>query len=303
MLKKKIWIFIGVIGAISMVSGCKKEPTKEEVEQSKYYIDLLSQYNKIKKEKKTLADKLTEATAETPEDKETKALLDKILRDSLVKMEIAYGIEGENSFFTENKGILKLAKQLAEKVDVVENLTPEDIRLEHIHQYTYTLYDEDNSVFELEIYDGNYVIFKDLPTRVFYVYKANRFGRAFLERTVDYPSQSTLAKMIETPFVIKGKKVYENDVAYQLTSIIHEVDKTKVNKKKIKKPIKDDYHFYYYGEKITLGLGEKTIKVKDRKGTSYYKVGKEVVQQLRKIVEPEKVKSQGVEKKTETNEG
>lgn len=287
MLKKKIWLLISVIGAISIVSGCKKEPTKEEVEQSKYYADLLSQYNKIKKEKKKLSAKLEEATAEKPEDKETKALLDKILRDSLVKMEIAYGVEGENSFFTENKGILKLAKQLAEKVDVVENLTPEDIRLEHIHQYTYTLYDEDNSVFELEIYDGNYVVFKDLPTRVFYIYKANRFGRAFLERNVDYPAQSVLLKMIETPFVIKGKKVYENDIAYQLASTIYEVDKKKVDKKKIKKTIKDDYHFYYYGEKITLGLGEKTIKIKDKKNTVYYKIGKEVVQQLRKIVEPE----------------
>lgn len=288
MLKKKIWILISVMGAISMVSGCKKEPSQEEVEQSKYYVELLSQYNKIKKEKKKLSDKLAEATAEKPEDKETKALLDKILRDSLVKMEIAYGVEGEESFFTENKGILKLAKQLAENVDVVENVVPADIRLEHIHQYTYTLYDEDNSVFELEIYDGNYVVFKDLPTRVFYIYKANRFGRAFLERNVDYPAQSILLKMIESPFVIKGKKVYENDTAYQLSSIIYEVNKKKVDSKKIKKPIKDDYYFYYYGEKITLGLGEKTIKIKDKNETIYYKVGKDVIEQLKKIVEPEK---------------
>ncbi len=288
MLKKKIWILISVMGAISMVSGCKKEPSQEEVEQSKYYIELLSQYNKVKKEKKKLSDKLAEATAEKPEDKETKALLDKILRDSLVKMEISYGVEGEESFFTENKGILKLAKQLAENVDVVENVMPADIRLEHIHQYTYTLYDEDNSVFELEIYDGNYVVFKDLPTRVFYIYKANRFGRAFLERNVDYPAQSILLKMIESPFVIKGKKVYENDTAYQLSSIIYEVNKKKVDSKKIKKPIKDDYYFYYYGEKITLGLGEKTIKIKDKNETIYYKVGKDVIEQLKKIVEPEK---------------
>lgn len=296
MLKKKIWILISVMGAISMVSGCKKEPSQEEVEQSKYYIELLSQYNKVKKEKKKLADKLAEATAEKPEDKETKALLDKILRDSLVKMEIAYGVEGEESFFTENKGILKLAKQLAENVDVVENVVPADIRLEHIHQYTYTLYDEDNSVFELEIYDGNYVVFKDLPTRVFYIYKANRFGRAFLERNVDYPAQSTLLKMIESPFVIKGKKVYENDTAYQLSSIIYEVNKKKVDSKKIKKPIKDDYYFYYYGEKITLGLGEKTIKIKDKNETIYYKVGKDVIGQLKKIVEPEKENKKEKEK-------
>lgn len=293
MLKKKIWILISVMGAISMVSGCKKEPSQEEVEQSKYYVELLSQYNKVKKEKKKLSDKLAEATAEKPEDKETKALLDKILRDSLVKMEIAYGVEGEESFFTENKGILKLAKQLAENVDVVENVVPADIRLEHIHQYTYTLYDEDNSVFELEIYDGNYVVFKDLPTRVFYIYKANRFGRAFLERNVDYPAQSTLLKMIESPFVIKGKKVYENDTAYQLSSIIYEVNKKKVDSKKIKKPIKDDYYFYYYGEKITLGLGEKTIKIKDKNETIYYKVGKDVIAQLKKIVEPEKENKKG----------
>lgn len=296
MLKKKIWILISVMGAISMVSGCKKEPSQEEVEQSKYYMELLSQYNKVKKEKKKLSDKLAEATAEKPEDKETKALLDKILRDSLVKMEIAYGVEGEESFFTENKGILKLAKQLAENVDVVENVVPADIRLEHIHQYTYTLYDEDNSVFELEIYDGNYVVFKDLPTRVFYIYKANRFGRAFLERNVDYPAQSTLLKMIESPFVIKGKKVYENDTAYQLSSIIYEVNKKKVDSKKIKKPIKDDYYFYYYGEKITLGLGEKTIKIKDKNETIYYKVGKDVIGQLKKIVEPEKENKKEKEK-------
>lgn len=288
MLKKKIWIFVSVISVMSMIGGCKKEPTKEEVEQSKYYTDLLSQYNKVKKEKKTLSAKLEEATAEKPEDKETTALLDKIRRDSLIKMEISYGDAGVGSFFTENKGILNLAKQLADNVDIVENCVPDDIRLEHIHQYTYILYDEDNSVFELEIYDGNYVVFKDLPTRVFYIYKANRFGRAFLERNVEYPSQSTLLKMIETPFVIKGKKVYENDVAYQLASMIHEVDKKKVDAKKIKKAINHDYHFYYYGEKITLGFGEKTIKIKDKTGTVYYKIGKEAVEELKKIVEPQR---------------
>ena len=56
MQKKRQALIAGILLAtLSIaVTGCKKEPTQEEVEKSEYYTDLLSQYNKVKKQNKKL---------------------------------------------------------------------------------------------------------------------------------------------------------------------------------------------------------------------------------------------------------
>ncbi len=283
MCKRKLLVVFGLIATLMLMGGCKKEPTQEEVEQSPYYTDLLSQYNKLKKENKKLSTELEEATAEKPEDKEATELLEKISRDSLIKLEIAYGDTTTGSVFTENKGVLKLANQLAGTADVIELYTADDVRLNYEHQYTYTLYDEDNSVFELEIYDGNYVIFKDLPDRVFYVYEANQFGDAFLPRREYYPTISARAKMAEASVILRGQRAYENDTAYDVVCYINSMEKKEISKKQVKGTLKTEYLFYHHGEIITLGVGTTVIKIQDSEKTTYYKTDAETITGLKKI--------------------
>lgn len=285
MRKKKVLVVFGLLSILSVIGGCKKELTQEEVEQTKYYTDLLSQYNKLEKSNKKLEEQLEEATAESSEDKEVTELLDKISRDSLIKMEIAYGDTTSGSVFTENKGVLSLAKQLANTADTIELYTADDVKLKYAHLYTYTLYDEDNSVFELEVYEGNYVIFKDLPKRAFSVYKAERFGDAFLERRSYYPTVSTRSKMAESTLILRGNKAYENDIAYEIVSKIHEMDKKEIAKKKVKEELKTEYLFYYRGEVVTLSLGNTVIKIQDSSTDkeTYYQVSKEVMKEVKAI--------------------
>ena len=273
---------LGVLLAVLTVTGCQKEPTQEEVEQSEYYTTLLSQYNKLKKQNKKLEAALEEATAEKPEDLEVEALLDKVSRDSLIKLEIAYGDTTSGSVFTENKGVLKLANQLASTADVVDLYTPDDIRLNYEQLYTYTLYDEDNSVFELEVYDGNYVIFNDLPERVFYVYDAAKFGDAFLERREYYPAISARAKMAESSVITRGEKAYDNKVAYEVVSYINSMNKETISGKNVKK-FKIEYLFYYHGEVITLGVSDSVIKIQDSENKTFYKTDEDTIKGLKKI--------------------
>ena len=242
MQKKRQALIAGILLATLSISvtGCKKEPTQEEVEQSEYYTDLLSQYNKVKKENKKLEAALEEATAESPEDIEVEALLDKVSRDSLIKVEVAYGDTTTGSVFTENKGVLEFANALASSADVIDIYTPDDIRLNYEQRYTYTLYDEDNSVFELEVYDGDYVIFKDLPERVFYVYEASKFGDAFLERREYYPTLSARAKMAESSIIVRGEKAYDSKTAYKVVSYINSMEKETISGKNIKE-LKTNY--------------------------------------------------------------
>ncbi|MBS4931285.1 MAG: hypothetical protein KH020_08135 [Clostridiales bacterium] len=284
MQKKRQALIAGILLATLSISvtGCKKEPTQEEVEQSEYYTDLLSQYNKVKKQNKKLEAALEEATAESPEDIEVEALLDKVSRDSLIKVEVAYGDTTTGSVFTENKGVLEFANALASSADVIDIYTPDDIRLNYEQRYTYTLYDEDNSVFELEVYDGDYVIFKDLPERVFYVYKASKFGDAFLERREYYPTLSARAKMAESSIIVRGEKAYDSKTAYKVVSYINSMKKETISGKNIKE-LKTNYLFYYHGEVLTLGIGKKVIMIQDSEKKTFYKTDEETVKGLKNI--------------------
>ena len=284
MQKKRQALIAGILLATLSISvtGCKKEPTQEEVEQSEYYTDLLSQENKVKKQNKKLEAALEEATAESPEDIEVEALLDKVSRDSLIKVEVAYGDTTTGSVFTENKGVLEFANALASSADVIDIYTPDDIRLNYEQRYTYTLYDEDNSVFELEVYDGDYVIFKDLPERVFYVYKASKFGDAFLERREYYPTLSARAKMAESSIIVRGEKAYDSKTAYKVVSYINSMKKETISGKNINE-LKTNYLFYYHGEVLTLGIGKKVIMIQDSEKKTFYKTDEETVKGLKNI--------------------
>lgn len=283
MCKRKTFLFLGMLVIATTLSGCKKEPTQEEVEQSEYYIGLLSQYNKLKNENKKLAEQLEEATAEKPEDTEAKELLDKISRDSLIKMEIAYGNKTERSVFTENKGVLKLANKLASGADVIELYTVDDIKLNYEHLYSYTLYDEDNSVFEMDIYDGNYVVFQDLPEKVFYVYDAEKFGNAFLKRQGYYPNLSARALMTEADIIINGQKAYDKKVAYEVICYLDKMEKETIQKKDVKEKLKTEYLFYNHADIVTLKLGKTIVEVHSDQKTTYYKTSEETIKELKKI--------------------
>lgn len=283
MRKKKIWILLGVLMITVAMGGCKKEPTQEEVEKSEYYTDLLSQYNKLKKQNQKLSAQLEEATAEKPEDTEAKALLDKISRDSLIKMEIVNGGESTGSVFTENKGVLKLANQLASAADVVDLYTADDVWLNYEHLYSYTLYDEDNSVFEMDIYDGNYVIFQELPEKVFYVYDADKFGNSFLKRQKYYPTLSGRALMAETDIIINGQKAYDKKTAYEVVCYIDAMEKKTIKEKTVKQKLTTEYLFYNHAEIVSLKIGKTVIQLKYGEKTTCYKTDAETIKNLRKI--------------------
>lgn len=283
MRKKKLLVIFGLIAILGITGGCKKEPTQEEVEQSEYYKNLLSQYNKLEKKNQKLTEELEEATAEDPKDKEVQEFLDKIRRDSLIKVEVAYGDTTSDSVFTENKGVLSLANQLVDTADVIELYTTDDVRLNYEHLYTYTLYDEDNSVFEVEVYEGNYVIFKDLPDRVFYVYEADQFGNAFLARRNYYPTLSARTKMAEASLILQGNKAYGNEIAYEVVCYIDEMQKEEVKKKDVKEKLSKEYLFHYRGEVVTLAVGKTVIKIEDSEKATYYRVDIETMTALKQI--------------------
>lgn len=283
MRKKKAAVILGLVLLCFSLNGCQKEPTKEEIEASQYYIDLQNQYTKLEKKNKKLNEKLVAASEKSPEETEIENLLDKIGRDSLIKMEVAYGDTSSGSVFTDHKGVLTLANKLAESATLVTRFTVDDIVLNHGNTYNYVLYDEDNSVFELMVFDGDYVIFKDLPEKVFHCYGANSFGQAYLARRNFYPKESLYLKMIESQIAVNGEKAYRNNIVYRVVSYLNTMDKKSIKEKKVKDKIKTTYIFYNHADTITLGLGKKTIHIVGMDKDLWYTVNSADIKKIKEI--------------------
>lgn len=271
MSRKQLLTLVALLSVCTIFSGCKKEPTQEEVEGSKYYSGLLKQYDKLKQKNDKLKEQLAATKEKTPKETEIDTLLDKIGRDSLIKMEIDYA-DGGGSIFTDNKGVLSLANDLAMTADPVTRYSVDDIKLNYDATYKYVLYDEDNSVFGISVFEGDYIIFDDIPDQVFYAYSANKFGKAYLQRKRYYPDIKFMTMMIESPIVVRGNKAYDNTTVYKAVSCLATIDKTKIKKDKVDEDVKTEYLFLNHATVLTVSIGKHTIHMEGNGVDQWYKV-------------------------------
>lgn len=291
MKKSKIaaLVMLGVL-SISMLAGCKV--SEEEVKESEYYQELKTSYDKLKKENKELNEKIEEAAKPNVDDERAKAYFKKIARDSMNKVEAGYADDMDESVFADDKGILSFVNELAKRADLTQLYTPDQLEQKCEKKYQYVLYDEDNSVYELMVYDGDYVVFADLPTKVYYIHNASALGDAFLRYRKSYPDSKLLHRLADASLVTNATgKYYENEVAVSIASFLNKTEKKKSSEeaakkyweKKKKNPEPREYSFYHHGNVMKLDLYDKFIKIKDVDGHDvWYKVTGDDIKTIRK---------------------
>lgn len=284
-------LFCSILVMAVSLNGCQKELTKEEVIETSYYKNLKKKYDNLKKEKKELEEQLEEATKTDPDDQRAITYLRKLQKDSLVKLEVAPANDPyKNSFFSQ-KAILKSATNLIRKSDLTYHYTPETLKKDYKAKYVYTLYDEDNSIFEITVYEGNYIVFSDLPHKVYYCYNADLIGNAFLETREDDDAITLplLYKISQSPIVLvdEGEVIHTRPVIQRFTKLFNELEKEEMEQNTQDAEKKQvTYTFYDNGKEIILTIYETQLSMEDgENGEIWCRLSEKEIEKIRKILD------------------
>ena len=297
---------IGILSVLFILSlcaltGCKA--SKKKVLSSTYYKELKSEKEELEKENEKLKEEAETTKGITADEQRAIDYLDKIARDRLVKLEIGYADNMENSEFIEDEAAFSLATAIARRADLTGKYTPEQIEEKYGPGYEYILYDEDNAVYEIKVYNGNYVIFTDLPNNVYYAYNASALGDGFLNYRDGYPNSNLLHRLADCSVITdKEGNYYEGDTANAVANHINHMDKTKSSrdkaeeawKKNVKskkkaqegsyEPVSVVYTFYHHGNKMILTIYETFYSIENMDGKkTWYKAEKDDVNELKQI--------------------
>lgn len=282
--------------ALCSLTGCK--PSKEKVEESTYYKELQKENKKLQKKVKRLKKKVKENDP-TVDEKRAADYLDKIARDRLVKLEIGYADHMSGSEFVEDEAAFSLATAIAKRADLTTKYTVEEIKEKSGSGYEYILYDENNAIYEITIYDGDYVVFADLPNNVYYARNASVLGKAFLHYREGYPNSNLLHRLADTPLITdKQSLYYDNKTAVAAANFIDRMDKEVSGRKEARmfwkeeesekkgsgKPKPTVYTFHHHGNQLTLAIYDQYFRLENMDGKKiWYHTTAENVDQLKKI--------------------
>jgi hypothetical protein len=283
-----------------LFSGCEKELSQEEVEGSEYYQKLQTENQEQKKEieelenqVKELNQSLTEEqnekdseTSESTGNKKAEKYFKKVQNATLVRLEIAYTDDYCDSVYVNDKAVFPLAQALAGEADLTTKYTPKELRNQMGAGYLYTLYEEDSSIFQLEVYGDGYVIFSDLPGQVYYCPDSNLLGQAYLVRKGSYPNSKLLHRMADSAIVVQyGKNAWTNETCVEVANWIHQLGKgKKIDEQHPKKDPVATYSFYSYGNRMELALYKKQLCITAWDGkTTWYEITNDEYKEIRQI--------------------
>lgn len=218
---------------MSAVSGCK--PSKKKVESSSYYKELNKKYKKLKKENKELKEELESRDQPTEDEQRAADYLAKIARDRIISIEVGYADNMKAGELITNNVVFSAATAIAKRADLTSKYTPDEVRKKYGPGYEYILYDEDNAVYEVMVYGGDYVVFTDLPNNVYYSCHASMLGDAFLQYRNGYPASRILHRIADSPLVTNNEKYFENDSAFRAANYIRTKGWEKSSRKKADK--------------------------------------------------------------------
>ena len=294
-------LFLLCILVLGGLTGCK--PSKEKVLSSSYYKELKKEKQELEKENEKLKEEAETTKGLTADEQRAVDYLDRIARDRLVKLEVGYADNMENSEFVEDEAAFSLATAIARRADLTGKYSPDEIEKKYGPGYEYILYDEDNAVYEIKVYSGNYVVFTDLPDNVYYAYNASALGDAFLNYRDGYPNSNLLHRLADCSVITDQEgNYYEGDTAYTVANLINHMDKTKTSRDKAEEDWKENvksnkkveegsyepvsvvYTFYHHGNKMILTIYDKYYSIENMDGKkTWYKAEKDAVKELKKV--------------------
>ena len=303
-----LMIIAVLILAMVCMSGCK--PSKKKVESSKYYKELSKKYNKIKKENEKLQKASDSQEKVSEAEKRAEKYLAKIARDSLVKMEVGFADDMDESVFIEQDGLFVLGTRIGELANRTTKYNPEALIEKFEPVYQYILYDEDNAVYEIMVYESDYVLFSDLPNYVYYVPGACVMGDAFLRYRSPYPASNLFHRMADSPIMTDSKgRCYGQAVSLKTANYINRMKKEKSSREKAEKewkkkkgisadqevdpadiePESKTYTYYSHGNKLYMTMYDKYISILNVDGNRiWYKVSEKDIDGIKDILRAER---------------
>ena len=291
-------IMFAAFGAFTLclLTGC--EPSERKVVSSSYYKELQEENEKLERQIEELQEEAAD-NEPTVDEERAADYLDKIARDSLVRLEVGYADNMDGSEFVDNEAAFTFATLLAKRADLTRKYTPEEVEEKYGPGYEYILYDEDNAVYEVYVYGGNYVVFTDLPNNVYYVYNASALGDAFLHYRNGYPNSSLLHRLADSALIIdKNGMFYENETAFSVANLIDQMEKESSSRKEARrtwrqeekeekgsgKPTPVVYTFYHHGNTMVLTIFDSFYNIQNMDGKkTWYKASEEDVNQLKDV--------------------
>ena len=289
---KYVVLLISLVLIFSL-TGCKA--SKKKVLESSYYKELQKENKKLKKQNKSLKSKVDAENDMTEDEQRASDYLEKISRDHLVKLEVGYADNMDGSEFIEGEAVFSLATTIASRADKTTKYTPDEVKEKYGPGYEYILYDEDNAIYEIMVYGGNYIVFTDLPNNVYYAYNASAIGDAFLHFRNGYPNSKLFHRLADAPLIINDKgRCYENEAASSVATYIDQMSKKKSNearakkkwgKKAAKKVSKGrTYTFYHHGKTMKLVIYDEYFTVTNMNGkTIWYHAEKAAIAKMKDI--------------------
>ena len=288
-----------------LTAGCR--PSKKKVLSSTYYKELNKEYKKLQKENGKLKGELEAKDAPSEDEKRASDYLAKIARDRMISLEVGYADNMEGGELITDSIFFPAATAIAKRADLTSKYTPQQVEDKYGPGYGYILYDEDNAVYELKVYGGNYVVFTDLPNNVYYAYNAQALGDAFLHYKNGYPNSRLLHRLADSALVQDGKYCYENESAFLAANFIRTMDKKRSSRKKADKvwlkeykkkhktnseedpepsqyePKGKEYLFYHHGNVMKVTLYKEYLCILNMDGKeTWYKADSDDIKQLRK---------------------
>lgn len=177
--EKKIAFVSGLLLILFLFGGCgRQELTENDIKTTDIYSSLETKYSQLERK----YEKLREQKGKEEEPSEDAELyFKKMKRSTFYKVRYSDNATGRYEISDSSSLCKWLKKQLVRGI-VETNQNAEEWKNEQTAIYQYTLYNEDNSVCQCQVYDGDYVVFDDLPDTIYYVAQVSRLGDGCLGR-------------------------------------------------------------------------------------------------------------------------
>lgn len=262
---KKQNVLTGIAGCLIILllfaNGCgKKELTSEEVKATDTYQNLETKYNELER-------KYEKMKASVPENQETDvsadACLKRIKRSDFIRVKVSKVQDGRYEI-SDNRTLIKWAKKSFSNA-IATQFRMEEFLSEQTSRFTYTLYNEDNTVSQCSVYEDDYVVFDEIPDTVYYVAGASRLGLGTFgtEQSAKLPSRSFETQLYESQMAYEQDRFLEEKEIRTLALSFQENKGTKSESKPadVEGASKREYIFRCDGDTFVMEVYTKCFSI------------------------------------------
>ena len=285
--KKKIAIMVSILLLLILAGGCgERELTKGDITATEFYQDLETKYSQLERKYEKLKEQVP---SEEEPSVDADVYFKKMKRSTFYKVRYSDNNTGKYEI-SDSASLCKWLKNQLVKGIVETNQNAEEWRNEQAALYQYTLYNEDNSICQCQVYDGDYIVFDDLPDVVYYVAQVSRIGDGCLGRgeAKDVIKRSLVVRLYDSQLLFENGEVKSVADCEEL-AIAFEKYKGKIASNKpqdVEAGSQREYIFKCDGDTYVMEVYQSCFSITKNGGDiTWYQSDKELVQQFLKTLD------------------